>query len=89
MTEQFVLHLGKQAMMTTLLLSAPMLLSGLIVGLAIGIFQAVTQINEMTLTFIPKILVVVVVFLIFMPWMMHILLNFTTSIFSSISLLTH
>jgi len=89
MTEQFVLHLGKQAMMTTLLLSAPMLLSGLIVGLAIGIFQAVTQINEMTLTFIPKILIVVVVFLIFMPWMMHILINFTTSIFNNISLLTH
>ncbi len=89
MTEQFVLHLGKQALMTTLLLSAPMLLSGLIVGLAIGIFQAVTQINEMTLTFIPKILIVVVVFLIFMPWMMHVLLTFTIGIFNSISLLTH
>ncbi|GBD94260.1 flagellar biosynthetic protein FliQ [bacterium BMS3Abin05] len=89
MTEQFVLHLGKQALVTTLLLSAPMLVTGLIVGLAVGIFQAVTQINEITLTFVPKILVVMVSFLIFMSWMMHILLRFTTSIFNSISVITH
>lgn len=89
MTEQFVLHLGKQALVTTLLLSAPMLVTGLIVGLAVGIFQAVTQINEITLTFVPKILVVMVSFLIFMPWMMHILLRFATGIFNSISVITH
>ena len=65
----------------TLILSLPMLLVGLVVGLMISIFQATTQINEMTLTFVPKILAVIVVIIFTMPWMLNMLMDFTTRIF--------
>ena len=64
-------------MLITLLLSAPMLGFGLIVGLIISILQALTQVNEMTLSFIPKIIAVVVAFAIFLPWLMRIIMDFT------------
>ena len=89
MTQDFVVALGKDALSTALLIAAPMLVSGLIVGLAIGIFQAVTQIQEMTLTFIPKILIVVVSLFIFLPWMLNVLITFTLGIFNSISTVAH
>lgn len=66
----------------TLTLSLPMLLVGLVVGLVISIFQATTQINEMTLTFVPKILAVIVVIIFTMPWMLNMLMDFTTRIFN-------
>jgi len=84
MTPQFVLSLGREAIMMTLLVSAPMLAFGLIVGLAISILQAVTQIHEMTLTFIPKIVAVAVAMLIFMPWMINLIVDYTTRLFNSI-----
>ncbi|MGP1450672.1 MAG: flagellar biosynthesis protein FliQ [Wolinella sp.] len=62
----------------TLILSLPMLLAGLIVGLMISIFQATTQINEQTLTFVPKILVVIIVVIMTMPWMLNMLIDFTS-----------
>ena len=68
----------------TLILSLPMLLVGLVVGLMISIFQATTQINEMTLTFVPKILAVIVVIIFTMPWMLNMLIDFTTKIFNMI-----
>lgn len=68
----------------TLILSLPMLLVGLVVGLMISIFQATTQINEMTLTFVPKILAVVIVIIFTMPWMLNMLIDFTTKIFNMI-----
>lgn len=68
----------------TLTLSLPMLLVGLVVGLMISIFQATTQINEMTLTFVPKILSVIVVIIFTMPWMLNMLMDFTTRIFNMI-----
>jgi len=68
-----------------LLVAAPMLLAGLVVGIAISLFQAITQIHEMTLTFIPKILAVAAVMLFTMPWMMRVILGFTRHIFSLIS----
>jgi len=89
MTQDFVVALGKDALSTALLIAAPMLVSGLIVGLAIGIFQAVTQIQEMTLTFIPKILIVVVSLFIFLPWMLNVLITFTLGIFNSIPSVAH
>ena len=61
----------------TLLLSLPVLLAGLIVGLLVSIFQATTQINEMTLSFVPKILAVIVVTIFTMPWMLNMLLDYT------------
>ncbi len=89
MTQEFVITLGKQAITTALLISAPMLLSGLVIGLIIGIFQAVTQIQEMTLTFIPKILVVFISLFIFLPWMLNVIISFTNNIFGSISAIAH
>lgn len=88
MTPQFVLSLGREAIMMTLMVSAPMLAFGMIVGLAISILQAVTQIHEMTLTFIPKIVAVAVALLIFLPWMINIIVDFTTRLLVSIPTLT-
>jgi flagellar biosynthetic protein FliQ len=88
-TQDVIIHLGRDAMMVTLLASAPMLLSGMIVGLVISIFQSVTQIQEITLTFVPKIVVVMVAFVVFLPWMISVLLGFIQPLlgdFSSIIL---
>ena len=71
-----IVFIGRDALLVTLLASAPMLLSGMIVGLLISLFQSVTQIQEITLTFVPKIVVVMVCFVVFMPWMVSIVLNF-------------
>jgi flagellar biosynthetic protein FliQ len=76
-----IVILGRDAMMVTLLASAPMLLSGMVVGLIISIFQSVTQIQEITLTFVPKIVVVLVSFVIFLPWMVNMILNFVQPLF--------
>lgn len=80
MTPQTVLDLGSQALQLILLLSAPPLIAGLIVGLIVSILQAVTSIQEATLAFVPKIVVVFVVIIIFFPWMMRTMLAFTTSL---------
>lgn len=82
MSEQQVLHLIQQTLWITLELSLPILLVGLIVGLAVGILQSVTQIHEMTLTFIPKILAVALVLVLTLPWMMQELLGFTREVFT-------
>jgi flagellar biosynthetic protein FliQ len=84
MTPEFAISLGRQAIETVLMLAAPLLLSGLIVGLLVSIFQAATQINEQTMTFIPKIVVVFITLLICAPWMIRVLLAFTRNIFSHI-----
>lgn len=68
----------------TLLISLPMLMAGLIVGLLVSIFQATTQINEMTLTFVPKILAVIGVLIFTLPWMLNMILDYTKSIFDLI-----
>lgn len=85
MTPEYVLDIGRQAIETILMISAPMLLSGLIVGLLVSIFQAATQINEQTMTFIPKIVAVFLSLLIFAPWMIKIMLSFTTNILQNIA----
>jgi flagellar biosynthesis protein FliQ len=76
MTPEYVVHLGQQAIYLMLLISAPMLAAGLVVGLGISILQAVTQIHEVTLTFIPKILVVSLALVVALPWMIQKLLDF-------------
>ena len=88
MTTQFVISLGREAIMTTLMVSAPMLAFGLIIGLVVSILQAVTQVHEMTLTFIPKIIAVAVALLIFLPWMVNVIVGFTARLFASIPALT-
>jgi flagellar biosynthesis protein FliQ len=76
-TVDFAIQIAREAMLITLLLSAPMLGFGLIVGLIVSILQALTQVNEMTLSFIPKILAVILAFAIFLPWLMRIIMDFT------------
>jgi flagellar biosynthetic protein FliQ len=85
MTPEFAISLGRQAIETVLLLASPLLLAGLAVGLLVSIFQAATQINEQTMTFIPKIVVVFVTLLICAPWMIRTLLTFTRSIIGNIA----
>ncbi|TLD89197.1 flagellar biosynthesis protein FliQ [Helicobacter sp. MIT 05-5294] len=80
--ESQLMGLAIETYKITLTLSLPMLLVGLVVGLMISIFQATTQINEMTLTFVPKILAVIVVIIFTMPWMLNMLMDFTTRIFN-------
>ena len=84
MTPQMVISIGREALQVTLLVAAPMLGFGLLIGLVISIFQAVTQINEMTLTFVPKILAVALALLLFMPWIINTLTDFTRHMFALI-----
>lgn len=85
MTQQFAIEICKNAVWTTLLVAAPMLIAGLAVGILVSLFQSVTQIHEMTLTFIPKILVVVLVLIFTLPWIMNLLLSYTTGLFNLIA----
>jgi flagellar biosynthesis protein FliQ len=80
MTVEFIADLATRALWVTLLVSGPILGLGLAVGVAVSIFQAVTQIQEMTLTFIPKIIAIFIAILIFGKWMMLVLLNFTSNL---------
>ncbi|MGD9686232.1 MAG: flagellar biosynthesis protein FliQ [Desulfobacter sp.] len=84
MTPEFVIEFAKQAIILTILVSLPMLGLGLIAGLIISVFQAVTQIQEMTLTFVPKILAVFIGLLFAAPWMMEKLISFTSNIITNI-----
>ena len=77
MTPETVLDIGTQAMKVTALLSAPLLLSALVVGLLVGMLQAATQINEMTLSFIPKLIVTLLTLLLAGPWMLRLILEYT------------
>ena len=84
MSEDIVISLGRDAIWTTVILAAPLLVSALVVGLIVSIIQAVTQVNEATLTFIPKMLTIVVVMVILAPWMTQILTSYTTELFTSL-----
>ncbi len=84
MGNDFVIELVNQAIKVTLMLAAPMLLGALIIGILVSLFQAVTQINEQTLSFIPKILVIIGSIVIFSPWMMETITGFTTELIVSI-----
>jgi flagellar biosynthesis protein FliQ len=84
-----VVEIGRQALIISLVVSSPMLIGGLVIGLAIGVFQAVTQIHEMTLTFIPKILVMLSIMIVLMPWMTMKLMDYTIGLFEQISKLAY
>ncbi|HED01139.1 MAG TPA: flagellar biosynthesis protein FliQ [Proteobacteria bacterium] len=84
MTPEFAIGIAKDAIEVTLLISLPILGVGMIVGLAVSIFQAVTQIQEMTLSFVPKILAVMVALLAFFPWIMNKLTVFTENLIINI-----
>ena len=85
MSEELILQLGQETLKTTALLCGPLLLSALVVGLLVSVFQAVTQINEATLTFIPKMVIVGVVLVIAAPWMMDVMNNFTIHLFEGLT----
>lgn len=89
MTQQMVVYLFREAFYTTLLVSSPMLLLSLIVGLLIAIFQAATSIQEITLTFVPKIVIVAIVAVLTLPWMMEVMITFTVNVFNQIPGLGH
>ena len=89
MTIETVTEIGRQAIETAMLVSAPILGLSLIVGLLVSTFQAMTQINEATLTFVPKVLAIFAATLLFLPWMMGVLIAFMTHIITSIPTLIH
>jgi flagellar biosynthesis protein FliQ len=86
MDEGWILDLARNALQTILLVGGPLLGVALIVGLLVSIFQALTQINEATLTFIPKILAIGGALLIMGPWMLRILASFTTQVYENLNL---
>ena len=84
MSGDLVIQIGQEALMVVLLVSAPMLGLGLTVGLMVSVFQATTSIQEQTLAFIPKIIAVFVAILIFGPWMLRIMVEFFSGIFTGL-----
>jgi flagellar biosynthetic protein FliQ len=84
MTLQQVIDLGQRALQLVLLLSAPVLLAGMVVGLLVSLFQAVTSIQEATLTFVPKLVAVFVALVVCMPWMADLLVRFAGDLFGNL-----
>lgn len=84
MTPGTVMEIGRQAIEVTLLMSAPALIAALVVGLIISIFQAATQINESTLQFVPKLVIMFIVLLLAGPWMLQYLIDYIQRLFGSI-----
>ncbi|HXY95788.1 MAG TPA: flagellar biosynthesis protein FliQ [Steroidobacteraceae bacterium] len=84
MSPETVMTVGSRALEITLMLAAPMLLVALITGLIVGAFQAATQINEMTLSFIPKLIAISVALMVAGPWMLKLLVGYTRELFESI-----
>ena len=87
MTPESVITLGQQALEITILVAAPVLLAGLAVGLLVSVFQAATQINEMTLSFIPKLLAMLVALVVAGPWMLHTLLDYMRRLLENLPLM--
>ncbi len=85
MTEQMLLDFFTRAIYTIMITSAPMLVAALVVGLAVAIFQATTQIQEQTLAFVPKIIAIFLVLIIIGPWIMATVVEFASSIFNAIT----
>jgi flagellar biosynthetic protein FliQ len=84
MTPEFISSYFMEAIRTAIMLAAPMLTVGLLVGIAVSIFQAATQINEMTLVFVPKMLGVAVALLVFFPWMLRVITDFSQNLFMNL-----
>ena len=88
MSPQLVTELARQAMQTTLLLAAPLLAVALVIGLVVSVFQAMTQIQEQTLAFVPKLFAVAAAVLLALPWMLRVLVQYTIELFHRIPTLT-
>lgn len=85
MHEDLIVQLGQDALKTTAMLAGPLLLATLVIGLAVSIFQALTQINESTLSFIPKMLVVALVIVLAGPWMLDVMSHYTINLYENIA----
>jgi flagellar biosynthetic protein FliQ len=84
MTSEMVMTIGQRALEITILLSMPLLLAALVIGLLVGVFQAATQINEMTLSFIPKLVGMAGTLVVAGPWMLKTIVGYTRELFESI-----
>lgn len=89
MNSEFVMTIARQAIETTILIASPLLGSALIIGLIVSIFQAATQINEATLSFIPKLLGVLIVIIFLGPWILSLLIDYMFQILTNIPFITH
>lgn len=89
MTPEMVTELGRQALETTLLVSSPILGISLFIGLAVSALQAMTQLNEATLTFVPKVLALFGALLLFLPWMLNVMTTFMSNLFMNIPNYVH
>ncbi len=87
MNEDLVLQLSQQALKTTAMLAAPLLISTLVVGLLVSVFQALTQINEATLTFVPKMIVIALIIILAGPWMLDVLTHYTINLFEGLAVM--
>ena len=88
MTDAFVLQTIREAMMMVLIVAVPILAGGMLMGLIVSILQATTQIQEQSLSFIPKLIVVILLIIVLAPWIINIMVGFTTEIFSKLPQLT-
>lgn len=84
MTPETVMEIGRQAIEATLLVAAPMLITALLVGLIISIFQAATSLNEATIQFVPKLIIMFIVMVLAGPWMLHTMMDFITRLYNNI-----
>lgn len=89
MTPEMVTELGRQALETTLLVATPVLALSLVIGLLVSAFQAMTQLNEATLAFVPKVLALFGALLVFLPWMLNVLTTFTVNLLANIPNYAH
>ena len=89
MTEEMVMMIGQNALQTMVYLAGPVLLAAMAVGIVISILQAITQINEQTLTFIPKMIAVIVTLIVLAPWMLRIMQEYAISVFASAGDMIH
>jgi flagellar biosynthetic protein FliQ len=89
MTEELVMQLGHNALMTMVYLAGPVLIAAMMVGIVVSVFQAITQINEQTLTFIPKMVAVILVLVVMGPWMLRVMQEYAISIFGGVGDMLH
>jgi flagellar biosynthesis protein FliQ len=80
MTEEMVISIGSEAIKTTIYLAGPMLLAAMLIGIVVSVLQAITQINEATLTFIPKMVAIILVFVVMGPWMLEVMQQYATQV---------
>jgi flagellar biosynthetic protein FliQ len=89
MTEEVVMSLASEAIKTTIMLAGPMLIAAMAIGILVSVLQAITQINESTLTFIPKMVAVIIVLIVMAPWMLEVLQQYATQVLTQAGEIVH